>query len=62
MSSLLTPGWIVAILGLLVPALSVALNRLKAREGPVWGIRAVQAVLILLSALMIYSLYLQFTR
>ena len=61
MRSLFASGWIVPIAGVLVLGLNVALNRLKGRGRPAWEIRAVQAALVLLSALMIYSVYLQYT-
>ncbi|GEM_PF-2989265 len=54
-------GWIPAVLGLLILGCNWILSRLQANEGPAWGMRAVQAVLALLSVLMIYAVYLQLT-
>ncbi len=65
MSDFFTPGWISdwlpAVLGLLIVGLNVVLSKLRAHEGPAWGIRSIQATLALLLALMIYSVYLQMT-
>lgn len=60
MSGIFSSGWIVALLAFLTIGFNMVLNKLKENEAPVLGIRSVQSVLVLLSGLIIYSVYLMF--
>jgi len=60
MSGIFSSDWIVVILGFLTIGFNMVLNKLKENEGPVLGIRSVQAVLVVLLGLIIYSVYLMF--
>ena len=50
----LSSGWIVVILAFLTIGFNFALNRLKENDGPVLGIRLIQALLVVTSGLMVY--------
>lgn len=60
MSSIFSSGWIVPILAFLIIGVNLVLTKLKESEGPPLGIRSVQTILVVLSGLMIYSLYRMF--
>lgn len=60
MSNIFSSGWLVAILAFLIVGFNLVLNKLKENDGPVLGIRSVQAVLVVLSGLIIYSVYVMF--
>ncbi len=50
----LSSGWIVVILAFLTTGFNFALNRLKENDGPVLGVRSIQALLVVTSGLMVY--------
>lgn len=60
MSSIFSSGWTVPILAFLIIGFNLVLTKLKESEGPLLGIRSVQTILVVLSGLMIYSLYIMF--
>lgn len=60
MNGIFSSGWLVAILAFLTVGFNLVLNKLKENDGPVLGIRSVQAVLVVLSGLIIYSVYVMF--
>ncbi|MBS3736198.1 MAG: hypothetical protein V5A87_01595 [Candidatus Bipolaricaulota bacterium] len=61
MSGIFTSDWIVPVLALLIIGFNLVLTELNESESPAFGRRSGQAILIVLSGLMIYSLYSMFT-
>jgi predicted permease len=52
--SFLSSGWIVVVLAFFITGSNIALNRLKENDGPVLGIRSLQALLVVATGLMLY--------
>lgn len=60
MSGIFTSDWIVPILAFLIIGFNLVLTKINEIESPAFGRRTVQVILIVLSGLMIYSLYSMF--
>jgi len=60
MNSILSSGWIVPMLAFLIVIFARILNRVKGNDGPVLGIRSLQALLVVLTGLEIYFVYRMF--
>lgn len=57
---ILSPGWIIGILAFLIVIFGRVLNRVKDNDGPVLGIRSLQALLVVLTGLEIFFVYRMF--
>lgn len=51
---LFSSGWIIVLLAFLTIGFNFTLNRLKENDGPVLGIRSLQALLVVTTGLMLY--------
>lgn len=60
MIDILSSSWMVAIVSFVIIAFNWILNRVKKNDGPLWGVRTLQAVLVVLSGLMIFYIYRMF--
>lgn len=57
---ILSPGLIIGILAFLIVIFGRVLNRVKNNDGPVLGIRSLQALLVVLTGLEIFFVYRMF--
>jgi hypothetical protein len=57
---ILSPGWMIGILAFLIVIFGRILNRVKDNDGPVLGVRSLQALLVVLTGVEIFFVYRMF--